>query len=102
MNRLLAASTIAALCVVGLAAAPQPRSRTVYITVVDKGGVPVPDLKPSDLIVTEDGQDRQSLTVQRASAPMKVAVIVDEGELWSSPVRASLNSIAQAMQGSAD
>jgi VWFA-related protein len=73
------------LAVVGaiavLAAAPrlaaQAIQRSMYVSVVNEAGAPVPDLGPSDFIVREDNVAREVLRVAPASEPMQIAVLVD-------------------------
>ena len=50
----------------------------VYITAVDKHGAPVTDLAPADLRVREDGVVRPVVGVQAATAPLTVALLVDD------------------------
>jgi hypothetical protein len=79
----------AVLLVAGLswwsAAAPvaqrsQPRERSLYVTVVDKDGAPVPNLAPSDIVVKEDNLTREVLRVAPATDPMQIAVLVDTSQ----------------------
>jgi VWFA-related protein len=57
---------------------PEPLGRTVYVTVTDKVGSSVPDLKPADFAVKIGGKDREVLNVEPATAPLRIAVIVDD------------------------
>lgn len=52
--------------------------RTVYFSAVDDKGAPVTDLTAADLAVKEGGKERPIAGVQRATAPMHVAVFVDD------------------------
>jgi VWFA-related protein len=56
------------------------RQRSLYVSVVDKDGKPVPGIKPEDLIVREDGVAREVLRVEPATDPMQVALLVDNSE----------------------
>jgi VWFA-related protein len=58
-------------------AAPGGPTRHIYITAVDKDGVPVKDLAPADLKIKEDGTVRPVVGVQAATAPLTVALLVD-------------------------
>ena len=99
----LAALALAA--VLGVAsplAARQAQPKTTYISVVDSHGLPVPELRMADVTVTEDGRTRQVLRVERATEPMKIAVVLDEWGLGRGEVRQSLNFFISAMRDKAD
>ena len=94
MNRPLLVLSLAAVCGISLpTAARQGQLRTVYISVLDSSGMPVPDLRLADLVVTEDDQTRQVSNVERATVPARLALIVEEHELWSGSVRASIKAL---------
>jgi VWFA-related protein len=52
--------------------------RTVYFTALDGKGTPVPDLTAADLTVKENGKDRVIATLRQATAPLHVAILVDD------------------------
>ena len=56
------------------------RERSLYVSVVDSNGVPVPDLGPSDFLVKEDNVTREVLRVTPATDPMQVALLVDTSQ----------------------
>jgi len=56
------------------------RQRSLYVSVVDRKGVPVKDIQPDDLIVREDGVAREVLKVTPATDPMQVALLVDNSQ----------------------
>jgi VWFA-related protein len=66
------------------AAAPAPRpqveapARTVYVTVTDKMGSAVPNLGPADFLVKIGGKPRDVVQVEPATAPLRIAMIVDD------------------------
>ena len=66
-----------------LAAAPphpaqrESRERHVFASVVDKNNAPVPDLGVADFTVAEDGITREIIKVAPATAPMQIALLVD-------------------------
>src|SRR5262245_41722569 len=76
----------AALVVTALAVAlpltlrAQPITRSMYVSVVDAAGAPVPDLGPSDFVVREDNATREVLTVVPAEEPMQIALLVDTSQ----------------------
>jgi VWFA-related protein len=73
--------------------AAQTIQRTMYVSVVNDAGVPVPDLGPSDFIVREDGTAREVLRVAPAVEPMQVALLVDT----SQTARDSIADIRRAL-----
>jgi von Willebrand factor type A domain len=61
-------------------AAAQPIQRSLYVSVVNDAGAPVPNLGPRDFIVREDNATREVLSVAPADEPMQVAVLVDTSQ----------------------
>jgi VWFA-related protein len=61
-------------------ATAQTTERTIFVTVVDGKGAPVPDLGQSDFVVREDGREREVLRVSPATQPIDVALLVDNSE----------------------
>src|SRR5688500_9424285 len=53
------------------------RERTVFVSAVNRDGVPVDALTPADVIVREDGAAREVLRVSRAVEPLDIALLVD-------------------------
>jgi VWFA-related protein len=60
------------------ARAVQATARKVYVSVLDKAGAPVKDMTAADFEVKENGKV-QTITVQPATNPLRVAVIVSDG-----------------------
>jgi hypothetical protein len=56
------------------------RERSMFVSVVDQNGTPVPDLGPSDFVVKEDNMTREVLRVVPATDPMQIAVLVDTSQ----------------------
>lgn len=75
-------SALLAVLVLSLAAAVagQARQRALYVSVLDKQGVPVKDVKPDDLVVREDNVAREVLRVEPARDPMQVALLIDNSQ----------------------
>ena len=74
-------------------------SRTVYISVTDRSGVPVDDLLASDLEIREGGKLVTVQSAGRASEPMQIDLIVDDN--GTGLFRASLARFVQRMEGRA-
>src|SRR5436190_3598060 len=55
----------------------QAIERSIFVSVVDQGGAPVPALGPSDFVVREDNLSREVLRVDPATDPMQIAILVD-------------------------
>ena len=56
------------------------KTRTVFVSVLDRAGAPVLDLNPGDFEVTEDSVRRQVLSASLAKSPMRIALIVDTSD----------------------
>jgi hypothetical protein len=86
MNRaiavLLALSTAAligrATATVDGAPALAEVTRKVYISAADDKGAPVTDLTAADITVKEGGKERPVASLEPATAPMQVAILVDD------------------------
>jgi VWFA-related protein len=63
-----------------LDAQPGAGDRALFVSAVDKQGVPVPDLGPDAFIVKEDGARREILRVQRATEPIGISVLLDNSQ----------------------
>lgn len=53
-------------------------ARTVYVTATDKTGAAVPGLGPADFVVKIGGKARDVVHVEPATAPLRIALIVDD------------------------
>lgn len=54
-------------------------ARTVYFSAVDAKDAPVTDLTVADLSVKEGGKERSIASLEAATAPMQVAILIDDG-----------------------
>ena len=61
-------------------AAAQSVERQIVVSAVDSDGIPVADLTPSDIIITEDGIRREVLSVRRDTEPKQIALLVDTSQ----------------------
>src|SRR5262245_6545012 len=73
----------------------EPRTRTVYVTALDAKGAVVTDLTAADFVVKEGGKEREIVKAAPATAPMEVAIIVDDNGsgLFRVPVANFLNKL---------
>jgi hypothetical protein len=67
-----------------------PTERTVYVTVTDDKREPVPDLTAADFVVKEGGKEREIVKVERATAPLRLALAVEERLTADTSVRMGL------------
>ncbi len=85
------------------AASPaEAQSRTVYVTVVDKDGGPVPGLTPADFRIKEGGKQREIASVEPATAHMHIALMVEEILTPQGGVRLGLGEFVKRMYRVAD
>jgi hypothetical protein len=87
---------------VPVAALAPPSDRTVHVTVLDDRREPVPDLTAADLVVKEGGKEREIVKVERASAPLRVALAVEERMTADSSVRMALFEFMKRVSGAAE
>lgn len=76
-----------------------PRTRTVYVSALDANGAPVTDLTPADFGVKEGGKQREVTVVAAATAPMHIALLIDDN--GSGIFRASVARFVQRLHGRA-
>jgi hypothetical protein len=76
---------------------PPPTSRTIYVSVVDKDGHPVPGLTPADLSVKEGGKDCEITGVAMPTTRMHLALLVEESITADSSVHKGLFEFAKRM-----
>jgi VWFA-related protein len=84
-----------------VASSPQ-RSRTVWVTVVDGKGAPVPDLTAAEVEVKEDGKTREVLTVGPNADPLSVVVLLDDKGSDINEIRSALAAFVARVQGRAE
>lgn len=85
--RLLAGAAVALALSSGAAPQAQTLQRSIYTSVLDKDGMPVQNLTPADFIVREDNLAREVLRVEPATAPMQIALLVDNSTASSRNIR---------------
>jgi VWFA-related protein len=84
-------SAVVVLLTVVLLHTPAPRAQTlqrsIYVSVLNDAGAPVPDLGPSDFVVKEDNLTREILKVGPVETPLNVALMVDTSAAGRNNVR---------------
>jgi von Willebrand factor type A domain len=104
MTSLLMRACLAAL-VVALASVPpsaQSREHAMYVSVLDRDGKPVMDLKPDEFVIRENGARREVLRASRATTPLDVAVIVDNSQAatpFTNDLREAMRTFVRALGG---
>lgn len=96
-----AVAAVAALTVSTLAVRAQgDGTLTLFLAVTDASGMPVTDLKPEDISMSESGQPGKVVTLEKFSLPIKVTVALDNGKESSralSNFRNALNGFVDAL-----
>ena len=98
----IAAAVIALFGAAALFARSETATRTVYFSALDKKGAPIADLKATEVVVKEADRSQVPLTVERATTPMRIAVVIDDHGLGVPEVRASLTTFTEALRGRAE
>jgi VWFA-related protein len=77
-------------------------TRHVYFAAVDRKGDPVVDLTTADVRVREDGAERHVVGVERATAPLHIAMLVDDSGAGLRFIREAAGAFIQRMGGHAE
>jgi len=78
----------------------QGLTRTVYVTVTDKAGLPVTDLTAEDFVVKEGGKARDVVSAGVTNVPLRIAIIVDDN--GTGIFRYGVAKFVQRLQGMAE
>jgi hypothetical protein len=87
------------ICIAAIAAAPQDRIRTIYVTVLDRTGLPVSGLTSADFTIKEDGQPRTIEQAEPARQPMQIALLLDDGGKSLGATRQAAGEFVERLQG---
>jgi len=104
-RRSAAIAIVLTIATIAAAGAParllaQATQRAMFVSVLDKDGVPVPGLGPADFIIREDKVAREVLSVAPADEPMQIALLVDNSaaaERYIRDYREALPAFISAM-----
>ncbi len=77
VRRLVAVAGVVAVCVLAHAVPGAQTAQQLYLTVLDRDGVPIVDLHPGDMTVTENGVTAQVTHLVRPTAAADVFLLVD-------------------------
>ena len=101
MTRLRALLLLLVACVPAMvSAAPEPRTRRVYVSALDDKGTPVNDLTAADFTVKENGKAREIVRAAPATAPMQIAILVDDN--GTGLFRYAVSKFIEALLGKAE
>lgn len=82
-----AAAALALAAGAGAVLGAQSKPKHLYVSVVDKKGLPVASVEPKDLVVREDNVAREVLKVGPATEPMRIALLVDNSQAATSSIQ---------------
>jgi len=77
-------------------------TRHVYVTVIDNSGAAVTGLTPADFRLRENNRDREIASVEPATDPLRIALMVEETLTPTGGVRQGLADFIQQMRGKAE
>lgn len=80
-------------------AAPSAPLRHLYISAAGKGNAPVRDLGAGDVVVTEGGRPLDVVSVERAAAPLRIALLVDDSGPGLRFIREGVGTFIQRLGG---
>ena len=106
--RIRAFAVIAVVCILSssgarlTAAKAEATTRTVYVTITDSKGAPVPDLTAANFKVKEGGKDREVTKAGPATTKAHLALMVEERLIGDTQTRVGLFEFVKRMSGAAE
>lgn len=92
-----AALVVAAFAAPSASAQPQPAETRIFISVTDGDGKAATVLK-QDIAVTEDGQSREVLRLEKAEGPAHIALLVDDSQAAQSAIAEMRTALRKFVQ----
>ncbi|MEO8481220.1 MAG: hypothetical protein ABI634_03370 [Acidobacteriota bacterium] len=83
-------------------AAQTAATRTIYVSVLDGKKAPVAGLTAADFALKEGGKARDLVKVEVATAPLHVALVIDDDDQGGRALKAGLSAFAKKMTGRAE
>jgi VWFA-related protein len=83
-------------------AVAEPGVQTIYVTVLDKKGAPVLDLKGTDFSVREDGEKREVVRAAVTETPLQIALMMDDAGTSSGSLGRSVKTFSDELRDHAD
>jgi VWFA-related protein len=77
-------------------------ARVVYVSATDDDGKVIADLAPREVVVREDGRERDVLEVAPASTPMQIVLLVDDSGTGIPHIRMALAEFVHILQNQAE
>ena len=77
-------------------------TRTVYVTITDDKGAPVPDLTAANFKVKEGGKDREIIKAEKATTKPHMAIMLEERLMGDTQTRMGLFEFVKRMNGVAE
>jgi VWFA-related protein len=74
-------------------------TRTIYATVVDGKGAPVPGMTAADFTVKEDGKTQQVVNAEPATTPLTVALMIDDSGMGLQSIREGAAAVLTRLRG---
>jgi hypothetical protein len=87
------------LLATSLVSARQTRTRVVYVSAITGRNVPVTDMAAGEFVIKEDGKRGLITRAERATAPMQVALMLDDGGLALGAIRQGAGQFIHTLQG---